>query len=146
MVTEGRPYLEGAKIVCPKLIDLDIETTLISDNMVAYCMWKGMVNEAYLFYDRVDAEGARCKIGSLIAGICAKAHNIPVYLYPSGMKTEAWGEKRDIFYFNGVHIAPSGIEAYVPLLEVIPWGYIAKLYAKEKLEATFPETKVVFYE
>jgi methylthioribose-1-phosphate isomerase len=146
IVTEGRPYLEGAKIVCPKLINLDIETTLISDNMMAYCMWKGMVDEACLFYHRVNSKGARCKIGSLIMGICAKVHNIPVYLYPSGVKIEACGEKEDIFYFNGVRIAPSGIEAYVPLLEVIPWDYITKLYAKGKLEAAFPEAKVVVYE
>lgn len=134
LVMEGRPHLEGAKIVCRDLLKENIEPTLISDNMVAYCMWKGEIDEVYLFYHQLNSQGAVCRIGSLVVGICAREHKIPVYLYPAGKKTEDFGKARDLFYFNGFRVAPQGIEAYVPLTEHLPWKYITKLYAEEEDE------------
>lgn len=130
LVMEGRPHLEGARVVCRDLLKQNIEPTLISDNMVAYCMWKRRINEVYLFYHQVDSRGVTCKIGSLVISICAKEHKIPVYLYPAGKKRRDFGKARDLFYFNGFRVAPYGIEAYVPLTERLPGKYITKLYAE----------------
>jgi len=123
-VTEGRPYLEGAEEVAPKLKSLGFFPVIISDNMISYCLWKGLARGVCIFYQALDEDGATCKIGSLVAAICAKRQQLKTYLFPAGKTFPSWGNPRDVVKFMDRQITSPEIEGYLPLLEKVPWLYI----------------------
>lgn len=127
-VTEGRPYLEGAKEVAPKLKSLGFSPVLISDNMIGYCLWKGLVEKVSLFYQALDEDGALCKVGSLVAAVCAKRQHIKTYLFPAGKRFPFWGDPQDVGKFMDWQVAPLEVNGYLPLLEKVPWTYIDDFY------------------
>ena len=127
-ITEGRPYLEGAKMIAPMIKSISLNTKLISDNMISYILWKGLIDRIYIFYQSINEEGAKCKIGSLIAGLSAKEHSISVYLYKSKNIYEDYGNPEDICYFNNKREAPLKISGYNPLVDIVPLDLITMLY------------------
>jgi len=127
LVMEGRPFLDGAREVCKKLLGLKVKPTLISDNMAGFCFYQGMVKEVHLTYQESKRQDAICKIGSLGLAVCAKYHRVPVYLHPAAKKIKASCRPRDIFYFAGKRIAPLGIKAYTSLIEEVPLKYITQV-------------------
>ncbi len=131
-VTEGRPELGGAKEVAPKIKDFSFDPVLISDNMVSYLLWRGMIERVYLFYQRIHEKEAECKIGSLTIGISAEEHGIPVYLYKSKYVYDLYGPEGDVFYFNQKRVAPLGVRGYNPLIDLVPLKFITKLYKDGK--------------
>lgn len=127
-VLEGRPKLEGAKVLCRKLLKKKITPTLISDNMAGFLFYKDFVKEVWVAYQSVDSQGALCSIGALILGVLGKKHNVPVYLTPAAGKTKTMGSPNDILKFEGKQIAAKGVKTYVPLVENLPKKYITEIY------------------
>ena len=128
VVLEGRPGLEAAKQSCRELLKRKIKPTLIADNMAGFLFYKNLVKETWMSYQTSDREGALCQIGGLILGVLGRRHKVPVYVYPNGQKLRLMGYSKDISYFNGVKVAPSGVKGYVPLAEWVPGKYITKTY------------------
>src|SRR3989344_4378522 len=95
IVLEGRPKLEGAKILCRKLLKHKITPTLISDNMAGVFFYKDFVKEIWIAYYKTDNDGAICPIGAMILGVLGKKHVIPVYLVPAAGKTKTKGSPND---------------------------------------------------
>lgn len=78
---ETRPRLQGARLTTYELVLDNIDTTLITDNMSAYFMKKGMINVCVTGADRIALNGDSAnKIGTYMAAINAKYHNIPFYI------------------------------------------------------------------
>ena len=126
-VMEGRPSLESAQTTCRELLRRQIKPTLIADNMAGFLFYRNLVKEVWLAYQAVDEPGALCPIGSLIVGVLAKRHNVPVYVYPASKESRLMGGQKDIFYFKGIKVAPQNIKGYVPLVEWLPKKYITEL-------------------
>lgn len=127
-VMEGRPSLESAEATCRELLIRKIKPTLIADNMAGFLFYKNLVKEVWLSYQMADTEGALCQIGALILGVLGKRHHVPVKLYPSSKESKLMGKQKDIFYFQGVKVAPANIKGYVPLMEWLPKEYITELH------------------
>jgi len=123
-VMEGRPHLEGAKVLCKALLKEKITPTLISDNMAGFLFYKNLVKEVWVGYQSVNGEKALCEIGSLMLGVLGKKHNIQVNLFPLVKKRKELGKSEDITRFNSKRIAPLGVKGYVPLLENLSKKYI----------------------
>jgi methylthioribose-1-phosphate isomerase len=128
VVMEGRPNLEAARQVSQQLLDRRMTPTIISDNMAGFLFSQGMIKEVWLAYHSSAQDGITGTIGSLILAILGKKHHVPVYCYPAARADRMMGQAKDIFYFAGQRIAPSGIGAYVPLLEWVPRKYVRKIY------------------
>ncbi len=128
VVLEGRPRLDGAKILCRKLLKNKITPILISDNMAGFLFYKDLVREIWIAYQSIDKAGATCNIGALILGVLGKQHKVPVYLYPSMRKSKPMAAPNEISKFNGKLIAPKGIKGYVPLIEKLPKKYITRVF------------------
>ncbi len=126
-VMEGRPSLESAEMTCRELLKRKIKPTLIADNMAGFLFYKGLVKEVWLSYQMADGQGALCPIGGLILGVLGKRHHVPVKLYPSSKESKLMGTQKDIFYFQGVKVAPANIKGYVPLMEWLPMEYITEI-------------------
>lgn len=127
LVPEGRPHLWGARELAPQLISRGWPVRLITDNMMAYCFSKNMMQEAYIFSQKDTAEGAWCPTGSLILAIAARAHGVPVKTLPAGKELSETTKAGDeaLFFLAGKRVAPQGIKGYAPLVELVPWKYIA---------------------
>jgi len=123
-VMEGRPHLEGAKVLCKALLEEKITPTLISDNMAGFLFYKNLVKEVWVGYQSVNGEKALCVIGSLLLGVLGKKHQITVTIFPLAKKRKELGAPKDITSFNSKRIAPTGVKGYVPLLEWLPKKYI----------------------
>lgn len=128
LVPEGRPRLGGAQELAPQLAAKGWPVRIITDNMMAYCLSKGMAEEAYIFSQQDNAEGALCPTGSLVLAIVARAHGVPVKVLPAckALPATAAAEENALFYLAGKRITPEGIKGYAPLTELVPWKYTTK--------------------
>lgn len=126
-VMEGRPSLESAASTCRELLRRKIKPTLIADSMAGFLFYRNLVKEVWLACQMVDKDGALCPIGSLIVGVLAKRHNVPVHVYPASRESRLMGGQKDIFYFKGIKVAPQNIKGYVPLVEWLPKKYITEM-------------------
>lgn len=125
-VTEFRPLLFGAQLVCRELLKRKLNPILICDNMVGFCLEKKMLDEINIFAKTKDEESAVCFVGSLIYAICANKNKAKIILSGAG-KVKKAAKPADVLSFGGKRIAARGIRAYVPLWEKVPVGLISKI-------------------
>jgi methylthioribose-1-phosphate isomerase len=129
--TETRPYLQGARLTAWSISSMGIDTTLITDNMAAYCMSKGMIQKVFTAADRIAMDGvAANKVGTLQLAICAKHYRIPFYIlaYGGADRNTARGadipiEERaplEVLQFQGIPITGPQVRAYYPSFDLTP--------------------------
>ncbi len=129
--TETRPYLQGARLTAWSVSELGVDTTLITDNMAAHCMSRGMVRKVFAAADRVAMDGTVAnKVGTLQLAICADYFRIPVYILAYGgpdAKTPR-GEDipieerdpREVLEFRGTPISGPGVKGFYPAFDLTP--------------------------
>ncbi|MGB9762441.1 MAG: s-methyl-5-thioribose-1-phosphate isomerase [Minisyncoccia bacterium] len=136
--TETRPYLQGARLTAYILKESGFNVTLITDNMVAYCMWKGIIKKYFTAADRIALDGSIAnKVGTYLYALIAHTHNVPYFVlgYSGPDKnTPTYKdipiEERDpneLFYLKGIRIAPEGINGYYPAFDIVPSKYISSI-------------------
>jgi methylthioribose-1-phosphate isomerase len=131
-VDETRPWLQGARLTAWELMKDDIPCTLITDNMAASLLAKGIVQAAIVGADRVAANGdVANKIGTYGVAVLCKAHKVPFYVAAplstidrkirNGAQIPI--EERDaneVTHLMGTRIAPAGVRVYNPAFDVTP--------------------------
>lgn len=81
IATETRPLLQGARLTVWELMKEGIEATLITDNMVGYVMYRGLVSKVFVGADRITLDGyVANKIGTYMIATMALRHRIPFYV------------------------------------------------------------------
>ncbi len=129
---ETRPYLQGARLTVWELLQDNIDTTLITDNMSAYLMARGEIDAVVVGADRIAANGDTAnKIGTYAIALAAAAHDIPFYIaapvstidpgIPDGSRIPI--EERaaeEVTHVRGVHIAAPGVKVRNPAFDVTP--------------------------
>ena len=81
IATETRPLLQGARLTIWELVKEGIDATLITDNMVGYVMYKGLVDKVFVGADRITLDGyVANKIGTYMIATMASRHRIPFYV------------------------------------------------------------------
>ncbi len=129
--TETRPYLQGARLTAWSVSELGIDTTLITDNMAAHCMSKGMVSKVFAAADRVAMDGVVAnKVGTLQLAICADYFRIPFYILAYGgpdPRTPHGADipieerdPREVLEFRGTPISGSAVKGYYPAFDLTP--------------------------
>ncbi len=120
-VSELRPGLEGIKVVAKEFIKRGIKPIVICDNMLAFCMKRGLVKDVHIFCNAHNRKFALCRAGSLIAALTAKIHGIAAYLY----KGAALNLKPEpLLEIEGFKVTVSGIKTYVPVIEEVPLSIV----------------------
>ncbi|MCS6887766.1 S-methyl-5-thioribose-1-phosphate isomerase [Chloroflexus sp.] len=131
-VDETRPFLQGARLTAWELLQAGIPQTLITDNMAAFMMQRGLVDCIIVGADRIAANGdVANKIGTYGLAVLARYHNIPFYVaapYSTIDLATASGaeipiEERDpaeVTHIAGIAIAPQGVNAAHPAFDVTP--------------------------
>jgi methylthioribose-1-phosphate isomerase len=129
--TETRPYLQGARLTAWSVSQLGIPTTLVTDNMAAHCMSKGMVSKVFTAADRIAMDGVVAnKVGTLQLAICANFYKIPFYIlaYGGPDKRTPKGEgipieerdEREVLEFLGTPISGPDVRGYYPAFDLTP--------------------------
>jgi methylthioribose-1-phosphate isomerase len=78
LCTETRPYLQGARLTAETLVEMGVETTLITDGMGASVMSSGDVDVLLTAADRVTMDGHVInKVGTLGLAVAASAFGVP---------------------------------------------------------------------
>jgi methylthioribose-1-phosphate isomerase len=129
---ETRPRLQGAKLTAWECVQEGIPVTVITDNMAAHCMQRGMIDAVVVGADRIAANGDTAnKIGTYSLALAAKAHGIPFFV-AAPLSTIDFGltdgsqipiEERnpsEIYQIGSTVICPAGVEYYNPAFDVTP--------------------------
>jgi methylthioribose-1-phosphate isomerase len=111
----------GVHAVAPALLEHDLPTTLISDNMIGFFFARDEISKLYLYYSRLDPQGATGICGSLLALELARAHGVPVELLASD-SVKRLSIDSDVSTFMGTNICPRGASIFPLESEVIPSG------------------------
>lgn len=131
IVTETRPFLQGARLTAWELDKDGIPLTLITDNMAGYVMSKEMVDVVIVGADRVASNGdVANKIGTYSLSVLAKFHEIPFYVaapistidYECSSGDSISIEERDIkevTHILGNKIAPD-VKVLNPAFDITP--------------------------
>jgi methylthioribose-1-phosphate isomerase len=129
--TETRPYLQGARLTAWSVSEMGMDTTLITDNMAAWCMSRGMIQKVFTAADRIAVDGVVAnKVGTLQLAICARYFGIPFYILGYGgpdhrtlKGKEIPIEERDpreVLEFQGNSISGAKVKGYYPAFDLTP--------------------------
>ncbi len=146
---ETRPLMQGARLTTFELMDDDIDVTLITDNMAAYAMKKGLIDVIVVGADRIARNGdVANKIGTYGLSILAKEHKIP-FVVAAPLSTFdadlASGddipiEERhpdEVRKIGDTFIAPDDVPVFNPAFDVTPHTFISAIVS-EKGVVRFP--------
>ncbi len=151
---ETRPYLQGARLTAWELSREKIPVTLIADSMAGFLMQQKKVDLVIVGADRIAANGdVANKIGTYSVAVLADYHKIPFYVAAplSTFDLSLAGgdvipiEERcsdEITHFQGIRVAPQGIDCYNPSFDVTPARLITAIIT-EKGNIHAPDTKKI---
>jgi len=143
LVSETRPYLQGARLTAWELQQEKIPFELMTDNMAAHLMNTEPVHGVIVGADRIAANGDTAnKIGTYALAVLAAHHNIPFYVAaplstvdletPSGDRIpieERHGD--EVTHVRGQRIAPAKTLARHPAFDVTPTELISAIVTEE---------------
>jgi len=144
--TETRPYLQGARLTAWSVSRLGVPTTLVTDNMAAHCMSKGMVSKVFTAADRIAMDGVVAnKVGTLQLAICANFHKIPFYIlaYGGPDKRTPRGEgipieerdEREVLEFMGTPTSGPDVRGYYPAFDLTPPELVTAIITSKGIES-----------
>lgn len=140
---ETRPLLQGARLTAFELKQHDVPLSLLTDNMAAYAMQKGLVDAVIVGADRITTEGdVANKIGTYGVAVLANYHKIPFYVaapFSTFDFSMAKGahipiEQRDpqeVLSIQGVATAPQDMDVLNPAFDVTPHELITGIITEE---------------
>ena len=137
IATETRPKLQGARLTAYELKRDGVPVTLITDNMVGYVMYKGLIDKVIVGADRVVQDAVINKIGTYNIAVLAKEHGIPFYVAApkstfdvQHVSADVVIEERkpeEVTQIGLQRIAPEGIKVLNPAFDITPLKYVTAI-------------------
>ncbi len=136
---ETRPRLQGAKLTAWECVQEGIPVTVITDNMAAHCMQRGLIDAVVVGADRIAANGDTAnKIGTYSLAIVAQKHQIPFFVaaplstidFALADGSQIPIEERhpaEIYQIGDNQLTPDGVEFYNPAFDVTPGELITAI-------------------
>lgn len=130
---ETRPFLQGARLTASCFAEEGFDTTVVTDNMIADIMSRGMVDVFSSAADSITEDGSVVnKVGTYQIAILAKHFNIPYYVTgipDKGKKTLAdvkieMRNPEDVLSLFGVRHAQKGVKGYYPSFDATPSEFV----------------------
>ncbi len=140
---ETRPLLQGARLTAYELKRDGIPVTLITDNMAAHCMSKGLVDKVIVGADRIVQDAVFNKIGTYGVAVLAHEHGIPFYVAApkstfdlSCKAADVTIEERkpeEVTHVGCQQTAPDGVAVYNPAFDATPLKYVSAIICETKV-------------
>jgi methylthioribose-1-phosphate isomerase len=132
--TETRPYLQGARLTAETLIEMGVDTTLITDGMGAAVLQSGQVDALVTAADRVTMDGHVVnKVGTLGLAVAAHAFGVPFHAQVQAPDQQApTTEHVEIEYRDGSEVlqvlgrpsATPRVKGHYPAFDVTPPRFV----------------------
>ena len=157
---ETRPFLQGARLTASCAADMGFDTTVITDNMVAYMMQQGHVDLFTSAADTITRDGHIAnKIGTFQIALLADRFGIPYYVtgIPDADKNDAADiriEQRnpeEALSCHGVRHTHPAVKGIYPAFDITPPQLISGIvtdkgiYRSQELGAYFDTPQERFY-
>ena len=126
---ETRPYLQGARLTSSCFAEMGFETTVLTDNMIAYAMQREGIDVFTSAADTIARDGHIAnKIGSFQIAILAKYFGVPYYVTgipdkDKHTKDDIVIEMRDpeqVLRYRGIPNCLPQVKAIYPSFDVVP--------------------------
>lgn len=139
LADETRPYLQGARLTAWELLQDNIPTTVLCDNMSGALMRQGRIQAVIVGADRIAANGdVANKIGTYTVAVLAKEHGIPFFVAAPWSTIDiatATGDgipieqrsAREVTHSNGKQMTPDGVGIENPAFDVTPGKYVTAI-------------------
>jgi len=131
---ETRPYLQGARLTASVACDMGVPVTVITDNMPAYILSKGMAQVFISAADVITLDGYVVnKTGTFQIALAAHFHGVPYFAlgipsagYPT-VKEVAIEERNpeEVVHAMGIRTAKAGVKGYYPAFDITPPGLVS---------------------
>lgn len=136
---ETRPFLQGARLTVWELMQDNIPTKLITDNMAGHFLRSGRIGCVVVGADRIARNGdVANKVGTYSVAVLAKENNVPFYVaapistldltLDSGdqipIEQRPSAEVTEVF---GVPVAPENTAVENPAFDVTPARYVSAI-------------------
>ncbi len=157
---ETRPYLQGARLTSSCFVEAGFDTTVLTDNMVAWAMQNEGIGLFTSAADTIARDGHIAnKIGTFQIAILARYFGIPYYVtgIPDGDKRtrdDIVIEMRDpeqVLRYRGIPNCLPGVKAVYPSFDIVPPQLIAGvvtdrgLLPPDQLDRYFDGAVKLFY-
>lgn len=143
---ETRPFLQGARLTASMAREMDIPVTVVTDNMPAFMMSRGMVDVFACAADVVTLDGyAVNKVGTFQLAIAAHYHKIPTYILrnPSlseptidGVEIEM-RDPQESLKVLGTRTVKEGVKGFYPAFDVTPPSLISGVVTSSGVYSPF---------
>ena len=153
LADETRPYLQGARLTAWELLQDNIPTTVLCDNMSGALMRQGRIQAVIVGADRIAANGdVANKIGTYTVAVLAREHGIPFFVAAPWSTIDvhtATGDgipieqrsAREVTHSNGKQMTPDGVGIENPAFDVTPGKYVTAIITERGiLRAPFPDS------
>ncbi|MBM3599926.1 MAG: S-methyl-5-thioribose-1-phosphate isomerase [Alphaproteobacteria bacterium] len=136
--SETRPYLQGARLTAPSVLQAGHRATVISDGMGGFLMQQGRVAAFLTAADRVCLDGTICnKVGTYQYAVSARTNNTPYYvLRQSGPDPEShdakdihieYRDEESMLSYNGTRTAPEGVRGLYPAFDITAGEFVRSI-------------------
>jgi methylthioribose-1-phosphate isomerase len=128
--TETRPYLQGARLTAETLVEMGVDTTMITDGMGAAVLSSGTVDALVTAADRVTMDGHVInKIGTLGLAVAAHAFDVPFHaMVQAPDRLAPTAADVPIEYRDGAEILNPGahpaIRGHYPAFDITPPRFV----------------------
>jgi len=139
--TETRPKLQGARLTVYELMRDGIPVTLITDNMVGYVMYKGLIDKVIVGADRIVRDAVINKIGTYTVAVLAHEHNVPFYVAApistfdlektSSQVIIEERDSREVTHVLSIQIAPDNAKVINPAFDITPLKYVSAIICEK---------------
>jgi len=144
---ETRPYLQGARLTAPCLMEIGADVTLITDSMCAHVMSQGKIQKYMTAVDIVTSDGwVANKIGTFQNAVTANYHGIPYFPLAIDPDMTRRGresiiiEERDpeeVKMIRGVPTTRPDMKAYYPAFDIVPPHLISGIITPKGLISSY---------
>lgn len=129
-VCETRPYLQGARLTAPSLVESGIVCELITDSACAHAMSVGKVNRYMTAADVVAMDGSLAnKTGTLQNALCAKHFACEYHAFAMSpdssilkatcIKNE-YRDGKEVCEVRGVATTSANVKGWYPAFDIVP--------------------------
>lgn len=143
---ETRPYLQGARLTASCCAEMGFDTTVVSDNMIAYLMSSQKIDLFTSAADSIALDGHIAnKVGTYQIALLAKYFGVPYFVtgIPDADKKDRGDikiEMRDpeqVMELNGIKHTLKGVKAIYPSFDVTPPELIGAVVTDQGLYSPY---------
>lgn len=157
---ETRPFFQGARLTASVTVQMGFQTTVVSDNMIAYIMQNKGIDVFTSAADTIARDGTIAnKIGTFQIALLAKEFQIPYFVTGIPDTDKMAGsdiiiEERDpqqVLCYRGILNTLPEVNAIYPSFDITPPSYISGvvtdrgIYSAYDLNTYFTQGPVSFY-